>query len=227
MKRIPVFFLTAVLFVVFSAVLAGCTSPSNTTNTKSPPLYQSGDIISNTSQNNYGLVIRSYDLQSDNYTYSIVYRSNSGNWNYLMVMEVKQDKHNAIETALPYKITHIDDISTLEIKPLTSAMNKPGPIVTSIPTTKPTVTKTQIMMNTTISALTVDFRTGGTDPLTKHFYYESNHVITTWHWTFGDGEASFEKEPVHTYKNSGSYAVTLKIVDFGGDTAEVSKQVTA
>ena len=227
MKRIPVFFLAVVLFVVVSAVLAGCTSPFNTTNTKSAPLYQSGDIISNTSQNNYGLVIRSYDPQSDNYTYSIVYRTNSGSWNYLAVMEVKQDKHNAIETALPYKITHIDDLSTLGIKPLTTAMNKPAPLGTSMPTTKPTVTNTQIMMNTTISALTVDFRTGGIDPLTKHFYSVSNHVITTWHWTFGDGEASFEKEPVHTYKNAGSYAVTLKIVDFGGGMAEVSKQVTA
>ena len=227
MKRIPVFFLTAVLFVVVSAVLAGCTSPFNTTITKNSPLYQSGDIISNTSENNYGLVIRSYDPQSDNYTYSIVYRSNSGNWNYLTVTEVKQDKHAAIETALPYKIIHIDDLSTLEIKPQTAAMNKPGPVVTSIPTTKPAVTKTQIMMNTTISAPMVDFRTGGTEPLTKHFYYESNHVITTWHWTFGDGEASFEQEPVHTYKNAGSYEVTLKIVDFGGGTAEVSKQVTA
>jgi hypothetical protein len=101
--------------VVCTAVLAGCTSLTDIIN-KNSPLYQTGDIISNTSQNNYGLAIRSYDPQPDNYTYSIVSRSKNGNWNYLPNSEIMQDKHTAIETVLPFKITHIDDLATLEIK---------------------------------------------------------------------------------------------------------------
>jgi hypothetical protein len=116
MKREPVIFLVTILFVVCAAVFAGCTSPPDILNKNSSPLYQTGDVISNTSQNNYGLAIRSYDPQSDNYTYSIVSRSKNGNWNYLPNREIMQDKHTAIETVLPYKITHIDDFATLEIK---------------------------------------------------------------------------------------------------------------
>jgi hypothetical protein len=131
MKRVPVIFLVTILLVVCAAISAGCTSPPDIINKKSPPIYQIGDIISNTSQNNYGLVILSYDPQSDNYTYSIVSRSKNGNWNSLSNREIMQDRHTAIETALPYKITYIKDLSTLEIKSVTEVTNKPSVILPS------------------------------------------------------------------------------------------------
>lgn len=38
-------------------------------------------------------------------------------------------------------------------------------------------------------------------------------------WNFGDGATSTESEPSHTYKYRGSYPVSLRIVDYYGDTA--------
>lgn len=36
-----------------------------------------------------------------------------------------------------------------------------------------------------------------------------------WHWDFGDGQTSEEKNPVHTYQQPGEYIVTLRV--FSGD----------
>lgn len=39
----------------------------------------------------------------------------------------------------------------------------------------------------------------------------SHGVITSWKWDFGDGTVSTERNPVHTYKDSGQYIVVLYI----------------
>jgi hypothetical protein len=128
MKKIWIMVVLAILTVLF----AGCTSTQNAPIVKNPPKYQVGDLISNTSNNNYGLIIRSYDLNSDNYTFSLVSRSGQGSWKYVQANEIKQDLRGSIEAALPVVITHLNDISTLEIKPMTT---KPTTPVTAIPTT--------------------------------------------------------------------------------------------
>ncbi len=43
-------------------------------------------------------------------------------------------------------------------------------------------------------------------------------------WSFGDGESSELKNPAHTYKKAGTYAVSLKIVDDKGLTATETKK---
>jgi PKD repeat protein len=40
--------------------------------------------------------------------------------------------------------------------------------------------------------------------------------ITRWSWDFGDGEQSTKQNPVHTYKNSGTYTVNLRATGPGG-----------
>lgn len=35
--------------------------------------------------------------------------------------------------------------------------------------------------------------------------------ITSWHWDFGDGEASTEQNPLHTYTDPGQYVVVLDV----------------
>jgi len=40
--------------------------------------------------------------------------------------------------------------------------------------------------------------------------------ITTWLWDFGDGETSTERNPAHTYRNPGTYTVTLKVIGPAG-----------
>ena len=36
---------------------------------------------------------------------------------------------------------------------------------------------------------------------------------TQYQWDFGDGETSFQKNPVHHYKCAGDYSVTLQVID--------------
>lgn len=43
------------------------------------------------------------------------------------------------------------------------------------------------------------------------FTDKSEGVISNWHWDFGDGETSTEKNPIHQYKEAGHHVVTLQI----------------
>lgn len=45
-------------------------------------------------------------------------------------------------------------------------------------------------------------------------------------WSFGDGEASVDPAPIHTYAGSGSYPVTLTVVDDGGNSDTASRIIT-
>lgn len=45
--------------------------------------------------------------------------------------------------------------------------------------------------------------------------------ITDWYWTFGDGESSEDRNPVHEYTMSGNYTVSLKV------TSEFSRMNTS
>ncbi|MBP7184997.1 MAG: PKD domain-containing protein, partial [Saprospiraceae bacterium] len=42
-------------------------------------------------------------------------------------------------------------------------------------------------------------------------FSSSNSQILTWEWHFGDGTASYEQYPLHTYQNNGVYEVSLTI----------------
>jgi gliding motility-associated-like protein len=48
------------------------------------------------------------------------------------------------------------------------------------------------------------------------FSNNSSPEFTSFHWTFGDGDTSNLKDPVHQYATSGTFNVTLK-VDFGNN----------
>ena len=34
-----------------------------------------------------------------------------------------------------------------------------------------------------------------------------------WHWDFGDGDTSYQKNPVHEYPNPGTYSVSLSVTN--------------
>src|SRR5260221_3014303 len=61
----------------------------------------------------------------------------------------------------------------------------------------------------------------GCSPVTVHFYDQSTGAVTTWAWTFGDGNTSTLQNPTNTYSNPGTYTVTL-IVNGG---SSVSHQI--
>ena len=50
--------------------------------------------------------------------------------------------------------------------------------------------------------------------------------VASYHWIFGDGQASTEENPVHTYTAAGTYTVALAVTDNLGQTGNVSKQIT-
>ncbi len=76
-----------------------------------------------------------------------------------------------------------------------------------------------IAVSSVLAAPVTDFSaspTSGKVPLTVRFADQSTGSPTEWKWTFGDGTNSTEKNPVHTYNNSGLYSVTLKASNVNG-----------
>lgn len=60
----------------------------------------------------------------------------------------------------------------------------------------------------------------GTAPLTVRFTDLSTGSPTTWVWDFGDGMISADQDPVHTYRQPGTYTVTMKAIGSGGSGSE-------
>ena len=61
--------------------------------------------------------------------------------------------------------------------------------------------------------------TSGSAPLTVGFTDQSKGAPTSWKWTFGDGNTSTEKNPVHTFNKTGVYSVTLTASNANGNNA--------
>ncbi|MDQ3192884.1 MAG: PKD domain-containing protein, partial [Bacteroidota bacterium] len=47
----------------------------------------------------------------------------------------------------------------------------------------------------------------------------------TWEWSFGDGNTSFDRNPVHTYEDTGSYTVNLLVTNSYGCIDEMSQEM--
>ena len=58
--------------------------------------------------------------------------------------------------------------------------------------------------------------TSGIQPLTVSFTDQSTGDITSWSWSFGDGEISTDQNPTHTYNTAGTYTVSLTVTGPGG-----------
>ena len=69
-----------------------------------------------------------------------------------------------------------------------------------------------VEISATINGYTVAFSATVTD-------------VDTYAWNFGDGQASTEASPSHTYVMSGSYTVTLTVKGGGGE-ATATKDIT-
>lgn len=68
--------------------------------------------------------------------------------------------------------------------------------------------------------------TSGTVPLTVSFTDQSTNNPTSWQWDFGDGGASTQPNPTHTFNSEGSYTVTLTVSNnYGSDTETKSNYI--
>jgi PKD repeat protein len=57
-------------------------------------------------------------------------------------------------------------------------------------------------------------------------FTETSAGAVSWTWDFGDGNASNEQNPLHTYATEGSYTVTLTATDANGRSDDFSSEVT-
>jgi len=60
---------------------------------------------------------------------------------------------------------------------------------------------------------------GGVTPLTVQFADRSTGVITSWAWTFGDGQTSTAQNPSHVYATAGSYSPSLRVTGPDGTSS--------
>lgn len=57
-------------------------------------------------------------------------------------------------------------------------------------------------------------------------FENQSEKATAYQWDFGDGNQSTEAEPVHTYRQSGNYTVTLKAINEKGKARATSQEVS-
>ncbi len=89
---------------------------------------------------------------------------------------------------------------------------------TGIGGTSDTETKIDYIV-VTASAPIADFNgipAYGIAPLTVNFTDLSDGFIETWHWDFGDGHTSEERNPEHTFVDADDYSITLTVTGPGG-----------
>jgi len=92
-----------------------------------------------------------------------------------------------------------------------------SPTVTSTQTPSPTPTPvTALAANFTATPLS------GYAPLAVQFTDTSTGPVTTWNWTFGDGNFSSVQSPAYTYPAAGNYSVSL-VVTNGADSSTLTK----
>lgn len=83
-----------------------------------------------------------------------------------------------------------------------------------------------VVSDTSVTDLSASF-THSEDGLTSTFTDTSTGEPTYWYWEFGDGEYSYEQNPVHTFSSADTYSVKLTVdkQDVAEDSVTVSVTV--
>jgi len=67
----------------------------------------------------------------------------------------------------------------------------------------------------------------GDSPLAVQFTDTSTGAPRAWRWTFGDGTSSTERNPLHIYREAGSYTIGLRVTnDAGTSTRTKTRLIT-
>ena len=80
-------------------------------------------------------------------------------------------------------------------------------------------TKVVTVNQTPVAAFTADTMVACSIPFAVTFTNNSTGA-STYHWNFGDGNASVTTNPVHTYTTSGTYIVTLTAINNSGTCSD-------
>lgn len=95
---------------------------------------------------------------------------------------------------------------------LASVSWQAGPYVAPPPNQPPVAAFTS-----SCSALTCSFTDASTDP---------DGIVTSWSWSFGDGQTDTTRNPSHPYDAAGTYSVSLTTTDDDGATGTATGSVT-
>jgi hypothetical protein len=79
-----------------------------------------------------------------------------------------------------------------------------------------------------VVAPTAAFGFNPASPLAGHgvsFQDQSTGLPSSWQWDFGDGATSSQRNPVHSYANSGSYTATLTASNGAGSSAPATQSI--
>jgi PKD repeat protein len=71
-----------------------------------------------------------------------------------------------------------------------------------------------------------EFTTNGLTVTFTELCEDSDGVIQSYYWAFGDGNTSSEQNPVHIYESDGDFTVRLTIRDDDGTESFVEKNVS-
>ncbi|MBT8507611.1 hypothetical protein AZH53_04155 [Methanomicrobiaceae archaeon CYW5] len=102
------------------------------------------------------------------------------------------------------KVTNADGTDTETKSGYITVTTTPVPTEPTVPVpSDPTVP---------VAAFTADTVRGGA-PMEVTFTDESLGNPTSWTWYFGDGKTSYDRNPAHTYTGTGTYTVTLRVIN--------------
>ncbi|WP_052292253.1 PKD domain-containing protein [Methanosphaerula palustris] len=114
--------------------------------------------------------------------------------------------------------------------PTTPPTTVPTTVPTRIPTTIPTTIPVTPTPTATVPPLVANFSanvTTGQTPLAVQFTDATSGSVQQYFWQFGDGGASFDKNPVHTYSAAGTYTVSLVAIgSTGADVKTIPQYIT-
>jgi PKD repeat protein len=141
------------------------------------------------------------------------------------------EKSTGVHTS--YKWSFGDGTSSTEKNPVhkyTKVGNYTVSLTVSNAVGNNTTTKSNYIVVNALKAPVAAFTaypTSGYAPLKVLFTDKSTGVHTSYKWSFGDGTYSTEKNPVHIFKKTGNYTVSLTVGNAAGNSTAIKSSYIA
>lgn len=110
------------------------------------------------------------------------------------------------------KISMAEKLAPLHVKKIDETKNSLSKMINAIPVVK-----------FTINGCNGKYMTGCRLVFVSSFLDDSANIV--YRWDFGDGSFSTRTNPIHSYKQAGTYRVSLRITDGGHKQAEVTQEL--